>query len=424
LIDSNGSSRVLGQTQPLATAAIGPLGGELDGWPYLQAYNTRGRPVAQGYGPFINLRPGEHQLLSLVLLKSDSALASRTTDLAQAPITLRLGGLQLEKGNLSGESDAALQLRAGWDENNLYFLARVTDDRVQPAGETEPPDAGDAVKFYFAGGAVTAGADGRIEDETGKATATASASASGYTVELTIPAPGLQKNQGVNFDLRLIDRDGEETAWLTWQFDPRDGGDDPPPSRFGRLIAGAPLVEAMADAEAKTTFAVSEGLVEIIAGWDRDNLTFRISVPDNEIRTSNDIEQGDRVRIVLDLANGLPPLAEPLRFVEYTVSAGSLFRVRGGNKWPELEQNAPFSGSARGIQGAGSYSVELDVPWEDLGLDKYGPQRGWFLGLEVEVVDADGEEQRLFSLSGIPSAAPEQWPELRLSSLNLKGTTP
>lgn len=424
LIDSNGSCRVLGQVQPLALAAIGPLGGELNGWPYLQAYNARGRPVAQGYGPLINLQPGGHQLLSLALMKIDAALASRTTDLSQAPITLRLGRLQLEKGNLSGENDASLQLRAGWDENNLYFLARVTDDRVQPAGEAEPPGSGDAIKFYFAEGAVTVGADGRIEDGTGKATATAGAVGSGYTVELTLPAPGLQKNQAVKFDLRLLDRDADDVAWLTWQFDPRDGGDDPPPSRFGRLIAGAPLVEAMADAAAKTTFAVSEGLAEISAGWDRNILTFRITVPDNEIETSNDVEQGDRVRVLLDLANGMPPLAEPLRFFEYTISAGSLYRVRGGNHWPELEQNAPFSGSARGIQGAGSYLVEVEVPWEDLGLDKYGPQRGWFLGLEVEVVDADGEDERIFSLSGISEAAPEQWPELRLNSLNLKGTTP
>ena len=71
-----------------------------------------------------------------------------------------------------------------------------------------------------------------------------------------------------------------------------------------------------------------------------------------------------------------------------------------------------FSGQVTATTRADGYSIELTWPWADLQLSEQ-PQRGWFLGFEVEIYDEDEAGLGLHSLSdGI--GQPGLWSELRL----------
>jgi len=57
------------------------------------------------------------------------------------------------------------------------------------------------------------------------------------------------------------------------------------------------------------------------------------------------------------------------------------------------------------------------IPWADLQLNSQLPQRGWFFGLEIRVVDEDEGRTGTTSWSDSVELVPDDWSELRLFSV-------
>ena len=76
------------------------------------------------------------------------------------------------------------------------------------------------------------------------------------------------------------------------------------------------------------------------------------------------------------------------------------------------ELGTAFSGRVTATTRTDGYSIDLFWPWGDMQMGE-DPQRGWFLGLEVEVIDEDSGGQARYSLSD-GTRQPELWSELRL----------
>jgi hypothetical protein len=56
------------------------------------------------------------------------------------------------------------------------------------------------------------------------------------------------------------------------------------------------------------------------------------------------------------------------------------------------------------------------MPWADLGIER--PERGWFLGLQLRLIDEDAGKTATVSWSDGEGLDPALWPELRLFSLD------
>jgi len=442
LTDEVGAYRALGGSAPLARFGPGLLSPGARGFPTLVDRNERGREVSLGFGPPVALEAGLDGSLSVSLLRLDCAVASPLgpgsaeeidAGLGRAP-ALRLGAQQLETGSLAGELDAGALAWAAWSEDALRLKIRVRDDDVRPAGSGLDLSSGDGLRVYLdgladglGGGAddlvLSVGAGGRVEPSGGPAVVVTPWEG-GYDVALTLPLPGAVKNGAVGFDLRLWDVDAAGPgSMLTWAFDPRQPGAEPGPEVFGRLVL-APwlldLVPAREGPSAGASFAGTDGAVRLDGSWDELGLVLRVEVPDDEVRPAGagaELEGADRVELWLDLANGLPPALERHRFLRLVASAGGQGSLAAGPT-PEAVTSAgvAWSGWVTAAARPDGYLVEALLPWADLDLAA-GPQRGWFLGLEVVVRDEDAGGARAASWSADPSR-PERWNELRLFGLD------
>jgi hypothetical protein len=140
-----------------------------------------------------------------------------------------------------------------------------------------------------------------------------------------------------------------------------------------------------------------------------------VTVPDDEVKTSGTPGGADRVEFYLDLVNDLPPVVDPARFVRISSTAGGSKAITRGDDLADLTQTFTFTGDVQATASAESYSVTLSLPWEDLDLVS-GPQRGWFLGLDIRVVDEDTGGTDTFSWSDAADLDSGLFPELRLFS--------
>lgn len=433
LTATDGSYRSLGKQAPLSRFGPGLVGALGAGAATLTGLNDRDRPVSRGYGAPVSVEPGLDAFISVAFARVDHAVARRlrAIDAGQAtpfqglPPALRLDAANLEQGQLGGDGDAGCLAWVAWTDAGLSFLVRVIDDDVAPSGIGSPAD-GDAVVLYLdldgdpavAPGeeiVVTIGADGRVEPDGVLTDVEAKTVAGGYELVARLPGGGWEKNQELGLDLRVIDASDVGATLLTWVFDPRSQGADPSAEQYGRLILGVPLMDLVGRAGPRLPISLPEGVVEVTGRWDGAGLWLQLAVPDDEVRPSGPaggLDQADRLAIWLDLGNG-EAATEPKRFHRLTISAGgSLELAAGPDPGNVTDLGSAFSGQVTATTQANGYSVEVFWPWEDLQLDEQ-PQRGWFLGLEIEIYDEDADGLELHTLSdGV--GQPGLWSELRL----------
>ena len=136
----------------------------------------------------------------------------------------------------TGSGDIQAVISPWWDDDTLYLLAQVKDDRVQ---------SGDELVFYVDGlgnggnGAddltlrVTAPLTG-THRTTGDETVAVKRTATGWRAEISIPASllggGFQHNRDIRWTVVVVDKDEEETTTLI-----RDGRSTEPGPEFGHL---------------------------------------------------------------------------------------------------------------------------------------------------------------------------------------------
>jgi hypothetical protein len=203
-------------------------------------------------------------------------------------------------------------------------------------------------------------------------------------------------------------------AMATWQFDGGGVlGDELQPAEFGTLVHGVPLIDLLQSRDAFQAFPCRDGMVEITGGWSETDLTLTVTVPDDEVNTAGTPDGADRVEVYLDLVNNRPPSVDPARFVRIVTTAGGNEEITRGNDLASLTQNFTFTGEVQATSAAGVYSIAITLPWEDLELVS-SPQRGWFLGLEIRVVDEDAGGADTFSWSDSAVLDSNLFPELRL----------
>ncbi len=236
---------------------------------------------------------------------------------------------------------------------------------------------------------------------------------------MVMPLSSAFKNREVGFDLRIYDKDGEDpaVAMATWQFAPGGpAGDELQPEEYGTLVLGVPLIDLLQSRETFQEFPCRDGMVELTGGWSEESLKLAVTVPDLDVQTAGNPEGADRVEFYLDLVNDRPPVVDPARFVRIASTAGGSKAITRGDDLEAMTQSFTFTGEVQATASADSYSVVLTLPWEDLGLVS-GPQRGWFLGLDVRVVDEDPGGADTFSWSDSDVLDSSLFPELRLFTL-------
>jgi hypothetical protein len=329
----------------------------------------------------------------------------------------------VEVAPVDGPGDLSSVATILWTDQGLFVQVAVCDDRIEPASQGGALSDGDAVTLYLDDAVVTVAADGRYEPADGLLQLEAGQTTEGYLVRLELPLDAPRKNQVLGFDLRLHDRDGEgEVALATWCFDPRREGGQPLPEDFGQLVLGVPLLDLLADVSQMPAFAVADGSARIEGSWSADQLKLEVEVEDAQVLLPQEddttIEGADRVEFWLDLANGLPPAAEPVRLVQIAGTPNARHTIAGGDQPDNLTQDAvAFTGRVKGSTSAGGYRVVLELPWSDLQPGGGAVQRGWFMGLEIRVVDVDEQGVGTWSWSGLAGIEPDRWPEIRLFSL-------
>jgi hypothetical protein len=432
LLDEWGGFSPLGEGAPGARLDLGLFSPGKEGCLAVMGKNDRGRPVSFGASPSLRLESGERLRRVLPFFAVAMAPMDRLIpgDEQQAdPFrgrhpSLTLGEAHIESGSIAGPSDLSALATLLWSDTEIWIEVRVRDDQVSPAGSGLSLTQGDAVRLYLdgnrdgPGGAddftVTVSADDRVEPPALASAAAAEAHEGGYRVQARLPFSAAAKNAPIGFDLRVYDFDGVEAPTrLTWAFDPRQPEDDPQPDEYGDLVPLVPLLPALAEPLGSERFDGSDGPVAVSAAYLADGLAFTIDVPDGDVRTAPqdaDLNGSDRVEILLDLANGRPPIPESARFYSLAVGAGGSTRARAGADPQQLSPDgARFTGSARGTLAGGGYRIQAEIPFADLSL---APQPGWFLGLDVRVMDVDEGSTRELRWSG--SENPGRWPELRL----------
>ncbi len=432
LLDAWGNYTSLGEGAPGARLDLGLVGAGKEGYWAVIGKNDRGRPVSAGMGALSRIDSGERRVLALPFFPLALAPMSRLLpgEEEQANLfqgrrpSLRLTEVNLESGNLKGAGDLQCLVTALWSDSDLWFEISVADDQVTLAGAGLPLTQGDAVRLYLdgkrdgPGGAddmiLTVSADGRVDPAGLASHVFAETLNGGYRLRLRLPFAALAKNVPVAFDLRVIDFDGVEApARLTWAFDPRQPEDDPQPNEYGILVPEVPLLPALAEAQDVTRFDGPDGAVAVSVAYLSDRLSFSIEIPDGEVLTAPkdpDLAGSDRVEILIDLANGRPPIPESTRFYSLAVSAGGSPRARAGSDPTRLSPDGVrYTGQASGTIVSGGYRVQAELPFEDLGVE---PQPGWFLGLDVKISDEDSgsASERRWSQGSDPG----RWPELRL----------
>lgn len=432
LLDRWGNYTALGEGAPGARLDLGLVAAGKEGYWAVIGKNDRGRPVSAGMGALSRIDAGARHILALPFLPAALAPVSRLLPGEEEQLnpfqgrrpSLRLTEVNLESGNLKDAGDLQCLVTALWSETDLWFEITVADDQVTSAGAGLPLTQGDAVRLYLdgkkdgPGGAddmiLTVSADGRMDPEGLSSHVSAETLDGGYRLRLRLPFAAVAKNVPVGFDLRVIDFDGVDApARLTWAFDPRQPEDDPQPSEYGSLLPEVPLLPALAEPQDEASFDGPDGPVAVSVSYLPDRLSFSIEVPDGEVLTvpkDADLAGSDRAEILIDLANGRPPIPESTRFFSLAIGAGGSTRARAGSDPARLSPDGVrYTGQASGTVVSGGYRIQAEIPFEDLGAE---PQPGWFLGLDVRIVDEDAGSsvERRWSQSPDPG----RWPELRL----------
>ncbi|MBW1870561.1 MAG: hypothetical protein JRJ19_00760, partial [Deltaproteobacteria bacterium] len=328
----------------------------------------------------------------------------------------------LESGAIDGPADLTGLVTAIYQANDLLLKIRVRDDQVVAAALEEQIINGDAVRIYLEDIVVTAGADGRFEVPISVTAGEVEIVSGGYQVEIVLPLSERRKNLRVPFDLRVYDRDAAENpALATWCFDPRRQGEEPLLEDYGDLVLGVDLLDVLEQNGPTRTFPGSDGLVQISGKWDQAGLTLEVNVPDDDVRTqanNDDLAGADRVEFWLDLDNGVPTILESIPFLRVTASVGGSKTYAGGWDPNALETiHFGFTGTVSGTTTSDGYQIEVVIPWADLQLNSQLPQRGWFFGLEIRVVDEDEGRTGTTSWSDSVELVPDDWSELRLFSV-------
>lgn len=438
LMADDGSYKRIGDWVPLPSFGPGLLGEQGVGSLTLTGLNDRGRSISRGFGQSFGVVQGVDKFVNIPFARIDYAFAHRLrfSDRALpdpygsvAP-SLMMNGTNLEQGQRDGDLDSGCLAWVLWDSSELWLKVLVRDDSIEPSG-VGPVSDGDAVIVYVDVDSdgesgdpddlkIAIGPDGRVEPEDLAKGVDVQTVAGGYLLEFRLPLAGARKNQLLGFDLRQVDVDDGDSApsLLTWVFDPRRQGQEPEPSDYGELVLGVPLMSALGEPGQDSVFSGTDGDVRAGSWWDQSSLHFIVEVQDNEVRTKGDdntMDGADTVEILLDLDNAGVPM-EQLRFFKVAISAGGSQTHEAG---PDLgnmtELGVTFSGTVDATIGSSGYAVELTIPWQDLKLAQE-PQRGWFLGMDINVLDRDGDEENLYSWSD-SNDSPEVWSELRLFGL-------
>jgi hypothetical protein len=391
------------------------------GTPYVIGLDRLGRPVAQGFGPYLSLVEGIDSTLTVFFYELDTTLATRihaqergSDPFAGKPPAMFMDHRHLEVGSIDGQEDLSALVTLLWQGDDLLIKVRVRDDQYTPAPMGGALTDGDAVRVYLEDQVVTIAADGRPDPPDGASNIVAGETSGGYLTSMVMPLASVGKNRQIGFDIRIYDKDGEDPmAVATWQFDSESFGDELRPEEFGTLVLGVPLLDLLQSRKAFTSFPCGDGMVELNGTWSAEALTLTVTVPDDEVLTAGTPEGADRVEIYLDLINDLPPVVDPARFIRIASTAGGNLAITRGNDPTDVTQAFTFTGDVQATTSAGSYSISLSLPWEDLELVS-NPRRGWFLGLEIRVVDEDFGGASIYSWSDSTDLDSSLFPELRL----------
>ncbi len=420
----------LGRFPPLARFGPDLLGSLRTGFPYLLGLDNRSRLLAAGFGPAFGPLAGADRFITLPFAPIDTAIARRVSQatviqadpFADIPPAFFIDQRHLERGAIENAADLSALAFVLWQKERLHLRVRVIDDLVVPAVEEAQLDSGDAVRIYFDGNVLTAAADGTLELPDGVSEATlAELPQGGYQLDVVWPALPPGKNRILPFNLRIYDHDGGEDmpAVATWSFNPNQAVEELGPDDFGHLLLAVPLLEVLRFSGPSVRFPAADGQATVDGFWGESALTLRVQVPDQEVRnesTGADFSGADRVELWLDLGNGLAPVAEPARFLHFVVTAGSETSQARGSALGDLTE-FNFTGTAAGSKTSSGYEVSLTLPWSNLELNAATAQRGWFLGLEIRVVDEDEGETVIYNWSEVEELDPQFWSEIRLFSL-------
>ena len=420
LVDEYAVFHPLGSAVPKSRFGPGLVGSGQKGAPYVIGLNTRDRPVAQGFGPYLSLIKGIDSTLTVPFYELNTAVATKIAaqERTSEPFEGRAPAMFIddrhkESGSIAGPEDLRALVTLLWEGSDLMIKVRVRDDDYRPAAGDVLTE-GDAVRIYLEDRDVTIAADGRPSPQDVVSNIVAGEVSGGYLLSMVMPLTAASKNLGVGFDMRIYDKDGEDpVAMATWQFDGATTGDDLQPAEYGTLVLGVPLIDLLQSREAFQAFPCRDGMVEVTGTWSDTDLNLTVTVPDNEVQTAGTPEGADRVEFYLDLVNNRPPSVDPARFVRIASTAGESVAITRGNDLADLTQAFTFTGDVRATASAESYSVAVTLPWEDLELVS-DPQRGWFLGLEIRVVDEDTNGASTFSWSDSGVLDSNLFPELRL----------
>ncbi len=400
--------------------------------------NEKGRSVSRGFGPYIGVFKGVDEYLSIPFARIDYAFANRLRPSERALAdpykssapSLLMDETNLEQGQRDGDMDSGCLMWLLWDSDELWIKALVRDDSLDASG-VGPVMDGDALVVYLDVDSdgepgdpddlkIAVGPDGRTEPEGLANGVDVQTVAGGYLVQFRLPLKDVGKNQVLGFDVRQVDVDEGDSlpSLLTWVYDPRKQGQDPEPADFGKLVCGVPILNSLSQPGAYDVFQGPDGLAKVGSWWDPESLHFVIDLKDDDVKVAGDdntMDGADVVEITLDLDNSGVPV-EDQRFFKIAVSAGgSQSHEAGPDIGNMTAQGVTFSGSVKATVGAEGYMVELNIPWQDLKLAQ-PPQLGWFLGLEVSVLDRDSADESLYSWSD-SFESPEVWSELRLFGL-------
>ena len=420
LVDDWAVFHPLGSSAPKSKFGPGLVGGGQKGAPYVIGLNNRDRPVAQGFGPYLSLVKGIDSTLTVPFYELNTAVATRipARERVSEPFAGKAPAMFIdprhkELGSIdSGQDDLSAVITLLWQGQDLLLQIRVRDDEVTNAPSGGELTLGDAVEVYLEDQVVTVTPDGRID---GVASDLSAGEVSGgYLISMAMPLSAVGKNRTVGFDMRIYDKDGDNPmAMATWQFDGATTGDELQPDEFGTLVLGVPLIDLLQSRDAFQAFPCRDGMVEVTGTWSETDLTLTITVPDDEVQTAGTMEEADRVEVYLDLVNNRPPSVDPARFVRIVTTAGGSEEITRGNDLAAVTQNFTFTGVVQATASAGTYSIFITLPWEDLELVS-SPQRGWFLGLEIRVVDEDAGGTDTYSWSDSTVLDSSLFPELRL----------
>jgi hypothetical protein len=422
LVDEWAVFHPLGTAAPKSKFGPGLVGGGKKGAPYIIGLNTRDRPVAQGFGPYLSLVKGIDSTLTVPFYELNTTVAARihAQERVSEPFTGKAPTMFIDHRHTesssisSGQNDLSAVITLLWQGQDLLIQIRVRDDQVTLAEQGSAITEGDAVSVYLEDKIVTVNSDSRIDPSDGATNISAGVVSGGYLISMVMPLSVVGKNRGVGFDVRIYDKDGDDpVAMATWQFDGETPGDDLQPAEYGTLVLGVPLIDLLQSREAFQAFPCRDGMVEVTGGWSETDLTLTVTVPDDEVNTAGTMEGADRVEVYLDLVNNRPPVVDPARFVRIVSTAGESVTITRGNDLADLTQAFTFTGDVRATAAAESYTVAISLPWEDLELVS-DPQRGWFLGLEIRVVDEDAGGPSTYSWSDSAVLDSDLFPELRL----------